>query len=176
MAAAATLNHALTFTGYMGQTPAETHTAWECVAMVRAQTAKEEAREKRWEEWDELAPDAEDEPDDAWYEQNEDAGYNAWDRELAAARVAHCAVLRDIIGDPFRPINLDPTWLSWHNRLIVSMAQQMYDSRDFSDMPVLADALEEAGCTTLDVLSHCRRQGGVHVRGCWVIDAVLGKS
>jgi hypothetical protein len=51
----------------------------------------------------------------------------------------------------------------------------MYDSRDFSDMPVLADALEEAGCANQDVLSHCRNRGD-HVRGCWVIDGILGKE
>jgi hypothetical protein len=52
------------------------------------------------------------------------------------------------------------------------MAQRMYDSRDFSDMPVLADALEEAGCQDQDILGHCRA-GGEHVRGCWVIDLLL---
>jgi hypothetical protein len=55
------------------------------------------------------------------------------------------------------------------------MAQRMYDSRDFSDMPVLADALEEAGCTNADILAHCRGLGE-HVRGFWVIDLLLGKS
>ena len=55
------------------------------------------------------------------------------------------------------------------------MAQKMYDSREFGDMPVLADALEDAGCSEQDILAHCR-SGGVHVRGCWVIDALLNKS
>ena len=52
-----------------------------------------------------------------------------------------CGLLRDIIGNPFRPINFDPDWPSWHDGLLVLMAQRMYDSRDFSDMPVLADAM-----------------------------------
>jgi hypothetical protein len=51
----------------------------------------------------------------------------------------------------------------------------MYDSRDFTDMPVLADALEEAGCTNPDVLSHCRGSE-THVRGCWMLDLLLGKE
>jgi hypothetical protein len=52
----------------------------------------------------------------------------------------------------------------------------MYESRNFAAMPVLADALEEAGCDSPDVLAHCRDAAGVHVRGCWVVDLVLGKS
>ena len=83
--------------------------------------------------------------------------------------------LRCLFGNPFRPATLDPAWLSWHNRLPVSMARQMYDSRDFADMPVLADALEEAGCRDADILGHCRF-GGDHVRGCWVVDLLLGKE
>ena len=106
-------------------------------------------------------------------------GYNAcdWQAIKAEEGVIHAHLLRDIIGRlPFRPVALDSAWLSWHDRLIVSMAQRIYDSRDFKDMPVLADALEEAGCTNPDVLSHCRQQGAVHVRGCWVIDGLLGKE
>ncbi|HEY7425078.1 MAG TPA: hypothetical protein VH682_12680 [Gemmataceae bacterium] len=55
------------------------------------------------------------------------------------------------------------------------MSRLMYDSRDFTGLPILADALEEAGCTNQDILDHCR-SGGEHVRGCWVVDALLGKS
>ena len=51
----------------------------------------------------------------------------------------------------------------------------MYDDRDFAAMPILADALEEAGCDSANILAHCR-EPGVHVRGCWVVDLVLGKS
>jgi hypothetical protein len=87
-----------------------------------------------------------------------------------------CRLLRDVFGPlPFRPISIDPTWLTWHNGLLVSMAQQMYDSRDFSDMTELADGLEEAGCKDRDILGHCRSVIR-HVRGCWLVDLVLGKS
>ena len=51
----------------------------------------------------------------------------------------------------------------------------MYESRNFARMPTLADALEEAGCTNADILAHCR-QPGEHVRGCWVLDLLLGKG
>jgi len=89
------------------------------------------------------------------------------------------------LGDILRPgpvrfllatsCRIEPPWLSWHDGLLVSMARQMYDSRDFSDIPVLADALEEAGCANQDILSHCR-SGGEHVRGCWLLDLLMGKS
>jgi hypothetical protein len=91
------------------------------------------------------------------------------------ASVSQAALMRDIFGNLFHPISLDPTWLTWHDGLLVSMARQMYDSRDFTDMPVLADALEEAGCTDDDILAHCR-QPGEHVRGCWIVDLLLGKE
>lgn len=84
-------------------------------------------------------------------------------------------LLHDIFGNPFRPVTIEPAWLAWHDGLLASMARQMYESRDFTDMPILADALEEAGCTNADILGHCR-SGGEHVRVCWVVDLVLGKS
>jgi hypothetical protein len=93
------------------------------------------------------------------------------DREQSA----QCHLLRDIFGNPFRSITLNPAWLTWHGGLLVSMARQVYDSRDFTDMPVLADALEEAGCDNADILNHCR-QPGEHVRGCWVVDVLLNQS
>jgi hypothetical protein len=88
---------------------------------------------------------------------------------------AQCSLLRCIFGNPFRSASLAPAVLAWQGGLLVSMAQRIYDSRDFSDMPVLADALEEAGCRDADVLGHCR-SGGEHFRGCWLVDLLLGKS
>ncbi|VTR91873.1 Uncharacterized protein (Fragment) OS=uncultured bacterium PE=4 SV=1 [Gemmata massiliana] len=82
------------------------------------------------------------------------------------------AVLRDIFGNPFRPVTFSP---SWRTSTAVTLAAQMYESRDFSAMPILADALQDAGCDSADVLDHCRGPGP-HVRGCWVVDLVLGKE
>ena len=81
-------------------------------------------------------------------------------------------ILRDIFGNPFRPVSFAP---AWRTDTAVSLARQMYESRDFSAMPILADALQDAGCTDEEVLGHCRGPGP-HVRGCWVVDLLLGKS
>jgi hypothetical protein len=80
--------------------------------------------------------------------------------------------LRDIFGNPFRPVAFDRAWRTDTTR---ALARQMYDSRDFSAMPILADALQDAGCDNDDILNHCR-SSGVHVRGCWVVDSVLRKG
>jgi hypothetical protein len=81
-------------------------------------------------------------------------------------------IVRDIFGNPFRPTTLD---LDWRTTTVIQLAQGMYDSRDFGAMPILADALQDAGCENADVLDHCRGSGP-HVRGCWVIDLLLGKE
>jgi hypothetical protein len=84
--------------------------------------------------------------------------------------------LRDIFGNPFRPLpNLDPTLFTWNDATIPKPAQGIYDNRNFTDLPILADALEEAGCDNADLLNHCR-QPGEHVRGCWALDLVLGRQ
>jgi hypothetical protein len=88
---------------------------------------------------------------------------------------AQVALVRDIFGNPFRPVYIDPAWLRWHDSTLVHMVQAIYDERRFADLPILADALEEAGCTDPDILGHCR-QPGAHVRGCWVVDRILAKE
>jgi hypothetical protein len=84
---------------------------------------------------------------------------------------AQSDLLRDILGYPFRPLVFAP---AWRTETAVSLACQMYDSRDFSVMPILADALQDAGCDYCVVLDHCRGPG-LHVRGCWVVDLLLEK-
>jgi hypothetical protein len=84
-------------------------------------------------------------------------------------------LIREIFGNPFRGTKLDPAWLSYNDHCAVRLAQQMYEQRNFHDMPILADALEDAGCDREDVLQHCRC-GDSHVLGCWVVDAVLEKT
>jgi hypothetical protein len=94
----------------------------------------------------------------------------------AEERRRQADLLRDIVGNPFRPLpTIDPGWLSWHDATIAHWAAAIYQERRFSDLPVLADALEEAGCTSPDILTHCR-QPGEHARGCWLVDAILGKT
>jgi hypothetical protein len=83
-----------------------------------------------------------------------------------------CKLLRDIFGNPFRPVILEPSWLT---PKVVALAQEVYDNRAFDRMPVLADTLEQAGCDNTEILAHCRGPGP-HVRGCWVADMALGKE
>ena len=87
-------------------------------------------------------------------------------------RAAQCDLIRDIFGNPFGPVAFDP---EWQTSTVVALAQHMYASRDFSVMPHLADVLQDAGCEHANVLAHCRGPGP-HVRGCWVIDRLLGRS
>jgi hypothetical protein len=84
-------------------------------------------------------------------------------------------ITREIIGNPFRPVKLNPEWLTWNDGTVRRIAQTIYDERAFDRLPILADALEDAGCDNADILKHCR-SGGEHVRGCWVVDLLLGKS
>jgi hypothetical protein len=94
---------------------------------------------------------------------------------IASERIAQAAILVDLFDDLFRPVTLDPGWLAWNNATIRKLARSIYDERRFTDLPILADALEEAGCTDNAILKHCRN-GGEHVRGCWVLDLLLGKK
>jgi hypothetical protein len=91
---------------------------------------------------------------------------------LAGARRVLYPVFREVAG-PDAPVAFSP---SWRTDTAVLLARQMYESRDFSAMPILADALQDAGCDNDTILSHCRDTNQVHVRGCWVVDLVLGKS
>ncbi len=92
---------------------------------------------------------------------------------LTEARSFQADTIRDIFGNPFRPVAVEPAWLT---STVVAIANQMYESRDFSAMPILADALQDAGCDNDDIMNHCRDEKQTHVRGCWVIDLILGKE
>ena len=81
------------------------------------------------------------------------------------------ALAREVFGNPFHPVTVDPAWLS---PTVVSLATAIYEERAFDRLPVLADALEDAGCTNSDLLNHCR-QPAEHARGCWAVDLLLGK-
>jgi hypothetical protein len=79
-------------------------------------------------------------------------------------------LLRETHGNPCRHASFSP---DWRTDTAVSLARTMYEARDFSAMPILADALQDAGCDCDDILDHCRDPKQVHVRGCWVLDLVL---
>ena len=98
---------------------------------------------------------------------------NAWEaavegEERFQFQLAHC-----LFGNPFQPVKFAKKWRS---ESAVSLARTAYDTHNFSLLPILADALEEAGCDHADILAHCREPNGVHARGCWVVDLVLNKS
>jgi hypothetical protein len=91
-------------------------------------------------------------------------------------RQAQADLLRDIVGNPFHPApTLDPAWLEWNGGTVQRLARAVYDERRFDDLPILADALEEAGCDCAELIAHCRA-GGEHARGCWALDLLLGQS
>jgi hypothetical protein len=91
---------------------------------------------------------------------------------LQTEEMAQAYLLHDIFGNPFRPVALDPRW---RTSPVVDLARTIYDERAFARVPVLADALRDAGCDQELILYHCREEGP-HVRGCWVVDLVLGKQ
>jgi hypothetical protein len=129
-------------------------------------------RRAAWEALDDSEPKA------AW----EAAGSRAWEAVSATLwrlgpfsdKTCQVALLLDIFGNPFRPVTLDPAVLTWNGGTVPKLAQAIYDERRFSDLPILADAIEEAGCSEPAILTHCRSEGP-HVRGCWVVDLILGK-
>jgi hypothetical protein len=100
----------------------------------------------------------------------------------AEEQLAQCSMIRDIFGNPFRHIHILSTWLSWNDSIVRRLAQAASDNRtlpagtlDNTRLAILADAWEEAGCRDEQILTHLR-SGGEHYRGCFVIDALLGKN
>jgi hypothetical protein len=81
------------------------------------------------------------------------------------------ALLCDVMGNPFRPVRLEPAWLDWQNGLVLHLARTIYRDGSFTDLPILGDALEDAGCTDPALLDHCRA-AALHTRGCWLLDAL----
>jgi hypothetical protein len=87
----------------------------------------------------------------------------------------HADLVREVFGNPFRSPGIAPAWLLWNDGTVTKLAHSIYDEGAFDQMPILADALEEAGCTDAAVLDHCRGSAG-HFRGCWVVDLLLRKE
>jgi hypothetical protein len=90
-------------------------------------------------------------------------------------RLAQADLLREVFGNPFRPVAVEPAWLKWNGGAVAEMAHAVLADGRLSDLPILADALEEAGCSNADLLNHFRGPGP-HVRGCWAVDLLLGKE
>jgi len=87
-------------------------------------------------------------------------------------RCLQAHLLRDLLSNPFRHTTLDPPW---QTSTVVALARGIYEERAFDRMPILADALQDAGCENVDILEHCRGPGP-HVLGCWVVDSILDKK
>lgn len=106
----------------------------------------------------------------------------AYHNSANADEIPRVHFLRDIFGNFFHPAAINPAWRAWKDGTVVKLAQAVYDEReipsghlDAGRMASLADALEESGCTDQHILAHCRGPGP-HVRGCWVVDLLLGKE
>jgi hypothetical protein len=100
-------------------------------------------------------------------------GSPAWQAAYEQARQMVFALLRDVVGNPFRPV---PTVeAAWRTPTVERLAVGIYDERRFDELPILGDALEDAGCAEAALLEHLR-EPGPHDRGCWALDLILGKS
>jgi hypothetical protein len=93
-------------------------------------------------------------------------------RTISREKAYQAKLIRDIFGNSFCPIAVDLAWLT---STVRSLAEGIYADRAFDRLPILADALQDAGCENADILDHCRSDGP-HARGCWVVDLVLGKE
>jgi hypothetical protein len=101
--------------------------------------------------------------------QGMDCLQQTWDQLQAT----EATLARDIFGPlPFRQLCVDPAVLAWQGFTVARIAEAIYEGRQFEDLPILADALEDAGCTDAEILEHLRGPG-LHVRGCWVVDLIL---
>jgi hypothetical protein len=83
-------------------------------------------------------------------------------------------LVREVFGNPFRPVTIEPAWLAWSDAAVLAIAREIDDAKRFDELPYLADALTDAGCDDAALLRHLRDGG--HVRGCWALDAILGRQ
>jgi hypothetical protein len=92
------------------------------------------------------------------------------------ARQAQCHTLRELLGPlPVRAVVVSPWLLAWQDGTVARLAESIYQEQAFDRFPILADALEDAGCTESDILEHLR-DPGPHVRGCWALDPLVGRE
>jgi hypothetical protein len=99
-----------------------------------------------------------------------------WEAVKEEEEAQQAEVFREITANPFHPPPpLPSSVLTWNGGTVPHLAQGIYAERAFDRLPILADALEDAGCHDAGILAHCRGPGP-HVRGCWVVDLLLGKT
>jgi hypothetical protein len=108
-----------------------------------------------------------------WANSRPGNGGAEWTEILRAERLAQCNLLRDIFGNLHFDAGLGPCWFPHQDVAVASLARDIYQGGDFSRLPLLADSLEQGGCDTREILDHCCGSA-LHVRGCWVVDLVLG--
>jgi hypothetical protein len=96
-----------------------------------------------------------------------------WEDIDNAESLEQVRLYREVIGNPFRPIAFDP---AWRTTTVVALAAGIYEERAFDRLPILSDALQDAGCDAEAILDHFRDPAAAHVRGCWALDLVLGKE
>jgi hypothetical protein len=128
---------------------------------ARAQTAAREARTLSWNAALTAQTAAEDDPVAA--------------ARRAALTGADTDMVREVFGNPYRPVAIEPAWRTWNDGCVVRLARAIYEERRFRELPILADALMDAGCDREELLDHCRSLGP-HYRGCWVVDALRGTA
>jgi len=98
--------------------------------------------------------------------------FSFWDALIRSEKEFQCRLIRDLLGNPFRKVRVKKSWFVPE---VVTLAQSIYEKRTFEDISKLGDALDAAGCDNAEILAHCRA-GSQHVRGCWVVDLLLGKE
>jgi hypothetical protein len=103
------------------------------------------------------------------------AGYGGLKEWQDEVRPQQCDLVREVFGNPFDPRAFDPAWAQRNDGSVRKLATAIYEEKSFEDLPILADALIDAGCEDAAILAHCRSAGD-HGRGCWVVDGVLGKT
>jgi hypothetical protein len=95
---------------------------------------------------------------------------------VAAEGRAQCELLRHVVGNPFRPVAVDPDWLRGNDGAVAKIARVIHDQMHFEDLPYLADALLDVGCADERILDHCRLPADDHPRGCWLLDILLRRG
>jgi len=98
-----------------------------------------------------------------------------WEAAQDASLREQAAIVREVAGNPFRRTAMELRWLAWHGGLVPALAEGIYEDRGFDRLPILADALEDAGCHDAELLAHLR-SGKEHTPGCWALDTVLEKD